>query len=148
VPAVRRGAGGDEKTQKEKIMIRAKGKNGWFGLCSFRVQKFANGEVCVDIQSVREPASLGPIAFLGPKDQVADWFAALLKHISQEAYARFIVEANPEVLRALRFCVSVMKEQGIIDLSEKMAVEMAEKAIAKAESAAAWREQAKEVANA
>lgn len=120
-------------------MIDAKGKNGWFKPCGFRVQSAGPGEICVDIQSKRSPADLGPIAFLGPKDQIVSWFGALLKHISQEAYARYIVEANPELLLALKFCVSVMKEQGLCDLSEKMAVEQAEQAIAKAETAAAWK---------
>ena len=43
-----------------------------------------------------------------------------------------LMAAAPDLLDALRFSVSVHKAQGLYDLSEQMAVEQAEAAIAKA----------------
>lgn len=44
-----------------------------------------------------------------------------------------LIAAAPEVLEALKFSVSVHKSHGLYDLSERMAVQKAETAIAKAE---------------
>ena len=93
-------------------MIECKGRHGWFKFCSFRVQNLGNGVINVEIRSVREPRNMGPICFQGPKEEVLDLFAALQKHITQEAYARFIIEAAPELLEA---CEAVLKGEGTDD---------------------------------
>jgi len=45
----------------------------------------------------------------------------------------WLMAAAPDLLEALRFSVSVHRAQGLIDLSERMAVEKGEAAIRKAE---------------
>ncbi len=43
-----------------------------------------------------------------------------------------LIAAAPELLEALKFCLSVIEDQGVFDASEKMAVTKALAAIAKA----------------
>lgn len=93
-------------------MIECKGRNGWFRFGAFRMMNLGNGSINLEILSTREPRDIGPICFQGPKAEVLDLFAALQKHIAQEAYARFIIEAAPDLLGA---CEAVLKGEGTDD---------------------------------
>lgn len=51
---------------------------------------------------------------------------------TDEPPAARLIEAAPDMLAALKFCRSVMVANGIVELSEQMAIEKIDAAIAKA----------------
>jgi len=113
-------------------MIECKGRNGWFRFHAFRVLNLGNGSINLEILSTKEPRDIGPICFQGPKAEVLDLFAALQKHIAQEAYARFIIEAAPRLLTALKALLPLQDNENLAEVWTAE-FEAAEQAIAMAE---------------
>jgi hypothetical protein len=113
-------------------MIECRGRNGWFRFGAFRLLDLGNGSINLEILSSKAPWNVGPICFQGPKAEVLDLFAALQKHIAQEAYARFIIEAAPRLLTALKALLPLQDNE---NLAEAWAAEFeaAEEAITMAE---------------